>query len=262
MPDAAPVTPSPSTATAPPGDRSDAQAESHLAQLHKMSTTAGVTNLDYVAVNQTAIVAAVLGVLSATALLGWILLAIPLVGIAFAIVAIRQVNDSGGTQTGKGLAVLGLLLSVLFGGGLVVWESMALAAVRGDENRIAQTLSELGRDVKAGDYKSAYALFTDDFQNRVKLEQFEAVWKSAQRPLALGSLHDVQWNEVTPTFGSEAGARTAVIKAIMKFERAQEERFDVELRQVGGKWLIARLPSFFPERKPTKADDVFNDPRL
>src|SRR4051794_24296591 len=200
MPDVAP----PSTPAINPAD---ALAESHLTQLHKMSTTAGVTNLDYVAVNQTAIVAAILGLLSATALLGWILLVIPLVGIAFAIVAIRQVNDSGGTQTGKGLAVLGLLLAVAFGGGLVVRESMALAAVRGDENRIAQTISELGRHVHAGDYRSAYALFTDDFQDRVKPEQFEAVWKSAQRPAALGTLHEARWNDVTPTFGSEAGSR-------------------------------------------------------
>ena len=48
----------------------------------------------------------------------------------------------------------------------------------------------------------------------------------------------------------------------MRFERAREERFDVELREVGSKWLISKLPSFFPDRRPGKADDVFNDPRL
>src|SRR5258707_10382788 len=77
------------------------EAATHLSQLHKMSTTAGITNLDYVAVNHTAIVAALLGLASALAFFGWLLLVVPVVGIVFAVLAIRQINDSSGTQTGK-----------------------------------------------------------------------------------------------------------------------------------------------------------------
>src|SRR5437763_244038 len=103
MPDVAQTTPT-ADSTSP------TQADAHLASLHKMSTTAGVTNLGYVAVNQTAIVAALLGLASALAFFGWLLLVIPIVGVVFAIVAIRQINDSSGTQTGRGLALLGLAL--------------------------------------------------------------------------------------------------------------------------------------------------------
>src|SRR3954451_18973037 len=106
-------------ASPPDAQTRDATAEAHLSQLHKMSTTAGVTNLDYVAVNQTAIIALLLGLASGLAFFGYLLLIIPLVGIVFAIVAIRQITDSNGTQTGKGLAWGGLALCLLFGGGVL-----------------------------------------------------------------------------------------------------------------------------------------------
>ena len=67
MPDAAETNP-------PTGAPSDAQADAHLAKLHRMSTTAGVTNAGYVAVNHTAIAAGLLGLVSALAFFGWLLL--------------------------------------------------------------------------------------------------------------------------------------------------------------------------------------------
>jgi hypothetical protein len=254
MPDVAQTNP-PADPTTP----SDAQADAHLASLHKMSTTAGVTNLGYVAVNQTAIVAALLGLASALAFFGWLLLVIPVVGIIFAIVAIRQINDSSGTQTGKGLALLGLALSILMGGGMVTIEAVALAGVRGDENKIAATLSQAGEFIRDGKYREAYALHDDDFQNRVKFPQFESTWKSIQAPAPLGRVQSMEWNGVTPAFGSEKGSAIAATKARMKFERAQDERFDVGLRRVGNRWLISHFPAFFAEKRPTKQqDDVFN----
>src|SRR6266705_1299993 len=96
-----------------------AAADAHLAQLHKMSTTAGVTNVGYVAVNQTAIAAVLLGLASALAFFGWLLLV----------------------------------------GGAIVMGAMQIAGVRGDEKAIASTLSQIGSFVRQGKYKEAYALF-------------------------------------------------------------------------------------------------------
>ena len=75
-----------------------AGGEDHLSRLHKMSTTAGVTNLDYVAVNHTAIAAVLLGLLSALSFFGFLLLVIPIVGVVFAVIALRQIGESNGTQ--------------------------------------------------------------------------------------------------------------------------------------------------------------------
>jgi hypothetical protein len=240
----------------------DADADAHLAQLHKMSTTAGVTNLDYVAVNQTAIVAAILGLASALSFLASLLLVIPLVGVIFAIVALRQIKDSSGTQTGRLLAILGLLLCVLLGGGAITKEAMAIAAVKGDENKIAATLAQVGQYLHDGKYKEAYALHDDEFQNRVKFPLFESTWKSIQSPMPLGRVQSMEWNGVSPSFASEGGSPVAATKARMKFERAQDERFDVLLRRVGDRWLISRFPSFFPERRPSKPSGDFSDPSL
>jgi hypothetical protein len=251
MPDAA--------ETNPPIDApSDAQADAHLANLHRMSTTAGVTNAGYVAVNYTAIVAALLGLVSALAFFGWLLLIVPVVGIVFAIVAIRQINDSSGTQTGKGLAYAGLALCVLLGGGAITRDLIASARASGDEAKIADTISKLGQYVKEKDYKAAYALHDDTFQNKVPFAQFESTWKSVQVPSSLGKIVSIEWNGVTPYIESEGGSPLAATKAKVKFEQAKDERFDVILRKVGDRWLITRFPAFFVDKKPSAKKDVFN----
>src|SRR3989442_50419 len=86
-------------------------------KLHKMSTTAGLGSGDYVAINGTAIASLLLGIASALVLFGaHLLLLIPLAGVVCGILAFRQIADSNGTQTGRGLAAVGLLLSLGFGG--------------------------------------------------------------------------------------------------------------------------------------------------
>lgn len=242
-----------STVTAPASP-----ADAHLSQLHTMSTTAGVTNVGYVAVNQTAVVAMFLGLASALALLGLLLLVIPLVGIVFAVVALRQVKDSGGTQTGKGLAIVGLILCLLLGGGEVVKEGLEIAANRDDENKIAATLADVGRFVREGKFAEAYALFDDAFQNRVKPEKFKETWEQFQDPKALDRMTSMEWNGVSPRIESAGGSPLAEARAVIKFKRAAADRFDVTLRKVGSKWLIARLPVFFPEPKKSKPEDVFD----
>jgi hypothetical protein len=249
--------------TSPADSAAASDADAHLAQLHKMSTTAGVTNLDYVAVNQTSIVAGLLGLASALAFFGNLLLVIPVVGVIFAIVAMRQINQSSGTQTGKLLAIAGLLLCVLFGGWVITKEAVAIAAVRGDENKIAATLSQLGKYLHDGKYKEAYALHDDDFQNRVKFAQFESTWTTIQAPQPLGRVQTMEWNGVSPSFATEGGSPMAAAKAVMRFERAQDERVDLVMRRVGERWLISHFPSFFPERRSSKqSGDTFSDPSL
>jgi hypothetical protein len=225
-----------------------------------MSTTAGVTDSGYVAVNQTAVVALVLGVLSAVAFFDLLLLVVPVIGIAFAIVAIRQINDSNGTQTGKLMAWGGLALSVAFAGAVVTTAAMAHAAVRGDERRIATTVSQLGKDIGSGNYDAAYAAFDSRFRGRVNADQFKKTLEAIQAPTPLGRLEVMEWNGVTPKFESAGGDRTALVRARTKFTNVNEGRIELVLREAEGKWLVMRAPEFFPEPRPQRggADDVFN----
>jgi len=237
---------------------SDAQADAHLANLHKMSTTAGVTNVGYVAVNYTSIGAALLGLASALSFFGLLLLIVPVVGIVFAVVAIRQINDSSGTQTGKGLAYLGLALSLLLGGAAITRDVVTIVGARGEESRIADTLSKVGQYIHDGKYKEAYDLHDDGFQNHFTFAQFQTTWKSVQAPTSLGKVITMEWNGVPPVIEGSSGTQLAATKARVKFEKAQDERFDVILRKVGDRWLITRFPAFFTPPRPAAKKDVFN----
>jgi hypothetical protein len=228
-----------------------------------MSTTAGVTNLDYVAVNQTAIAAVLLGLLSALSFFGYLLLVIPIVGAVFAVIALRQIAGSNGTQTGRGLAVLALALCVVLGGTAIAREVIAVMRVKGTESAIAATITKLGDSVRQEKYKEAYELFDPDFRSKVSLDRFQARWQTVQSA-NLGKLEVFEWNGVTPVFESAEGHRLAITKARAKFVKGFDDRFDVILREVDGRWEIMRLESFFPTAPPQgpgggqKSNDVFN----
>jgi len=256
------VTPPPGGPAAANTTRTDVDP---LAGLHKMSTTAGVTNLDYVAVNQTAIAAVLVGLLSALSFFGFLLLVIPIVGAIFAVIALRQIADSNGTQTGRGLAILALALCVILGGTAIGREAVAAMRVKGSERAVAATISKVGEFVRQQKYKEAYGLFDPDFRQKVTPEQFQARWQTVQSA-DLGQLEVFEWNGVTPVFESAEGRRLAMTKVRAKFVKGFDDRFDVMLREVDGGWEIMRLESFFPTQPPQgagggsqpKSNDVFN----
>src|SRR5205085_7590050 len=102
------------TSSAPPGVNGNGTAvdDDPLARLHKMSTTAGLGTTDYVAINALAVASVFLGLASLLAMLDPLLLVLPVLAIACSIWALTQIRNSGGTQSGRGLAVLGLVLSL------------------------------------------------------------------------------------------------------------------------------------------------------
>lgn len=227
-----------------------------------MSTTAGVTNSGYVAISPLAITALLLGLASALALFGWLLLAIPLVGLIFGIVAMSTIKDSNGTQSGKGLAILGILLCLGFGGGEIAKEVIAIASVHSDKEQISKAMATAGKLVGEQNYQQAYALFDDSFKAFVTPDHFKNTWQAVQNPKSLGRLESMEWNGVVE-FEMAGGSQVAITKAKIKFANSQDERVDVFLRKIGDKWLILRLPNFFPEPKPTASKkDTFSDPSL
>jgi len=102
----------------PPRKSDEAASETPdpIAHLHKMSTTAGVGSQDYVAINNAAIVSVILGLCTALAFLGIPFLIVGAAGIVSGIIALLQIRHSNGTQGGRGLAILGMLLSLALAG--------------------------------------------------------------------------------------------------------------------------------------------------
>ncbi len=257
MSEALPTNTADNTADAAAHRAEKADAEGRLTQLYTMSRTAGMTNQEYVAVNPMAIVAVLLGLISALAFLAPLLLLIPAVAVFFSVLAIRQINDSNQTQTGKALAWLGLLIALACGlgtAGILIADGIRSSA---DEKEISKTIAEVGRLLKAGDYPAAYEHFDPVFQERWKLADFTRTWE-AIKAAAGGPVEKFEWNQVPPIASSAGGARLAHTKVLMKFPKGAEDRYDIALRESGSKWRVIDLPSFFFVDRRKKAGDDFN----
>ncbi len=225
-----------------------------LSKLHKMSTTAGLGSGDYVAVNIVAVVAALLGVASILSKLSNALLVIPIIGLVCGVVAIIQIGRSNGTQTGRGLAVIGLLLSLGFAWFVIFQQISEYFRTQQDQQAIASLISEFGEKAKTKDYPSAYELFDGDFHDRVPLDKFKSRMGFFETPQALdlyGGLSNVEWNG---RLAFEQDARTGSLiaggVALMNFSKKGEPfRQACYFRKVGTKWKIDSLPDLFPVEK-------------
>jgi hypothetical protein len=130
-------------------------------------------------------------------------------------------------------------------------------AVRDDEQSIGQAIGNLSAAVKDARFADAYNLMDDEFRNRVSAADFQKTWEAVQRPL--GKFQYMEWNGVRPVIESREASRVAVAKARTRFEKTNEERFDIFLRKSGPQWKILALPSLFPEKRAGgKTDDGFN----
>ncbi len=73
------------------------------------------TRVEYHAVSGWAIAAVIIGFLSAAALIGPLLWFIPVLGVCLSVFAMWRISTSGGELIGWNIALLGLILSILFG---------------------------------------------------------------------------------------------------------------------------------------------------
>ncbi len=238
-------------------DQSSAPAGSQagavpLAGLHKMSTTAGLGSTDYVAVNATAIFALIMGFASALTLFNEpILLLIPLVGIISAIVAFRQIGKSNQTQTGRGLAVLALILCLGFGG--VVFANTVSGNVRekADLAAIDKLITRLGQNIQQGKFDDAYQMFDERFRARVTVATFSDLMKALRENPTYGKLQNVTWKHLAAFETDQTtGARMAAVNAIFNYDKVEEVRQTAIFRKADGNWILSDIPAYFPVAKP------------
>jgi hypothetical protein len=209
--------------------------------------------LDYVAVNIAAVWAMLLGVGSSLALVDPYLLLIPIVAIVFAIVALRQIQNSNGTQTGGWLAWGGMALAVFFAS--FVLSRMAAQARQDarDRQAIVNVVAALSNDVKAGNFDSAYQHFSPPFQARVNMDRFKGQMHLVQDSALYGKLQSIQSNNVVQ-FSDAVGAddiRAAQTRLIITFDKAPAPITpDAVLRRDRGRWSLDDIPSLFPAENP------------
>ncbi len=233
--------------------RAGDEAPDPIARLKKMSTTAGVGSQEYVAVNPMAVAALLLGVASLLVFVHDTLLLIPLAGIVCAVIAWRQIRNSNGTQTGRLMALAGLVLCLAVGGGRLAWKVIGGWSSTADKAEIQRLISELGTHLRHQEYQAARDRFTPRFKQRVSQQQFVDAFKDMQANPVGGGIKGMEWNRLVEfQEDPELKTRLAYTMAFFSFNNAPEPgRVTVVLLKDGDRWMIDDMPLMFPrDKKP------------
>ena len=229
-------------ATVPPDD-------DPFERLHKMSITAGLGSGDYVAISGLAIAAVLLGVASALVLFHLrILLLLPVAGVVCAALAWRQIGQSNGTLTGRGLAALGMALSLVLGGVEGSQVALAWSTSRSEQTHVIALIRDFGDDIVAGRYQQAYDRCAPEFHAYVPLSTFEGVWRQVRTSKYVGNMRGADWNGLL-NFDTDpvTGQRQAGGMVLLRFDTSPEPvRTDMFFRYGEQGWMVARIPQFFP----------------
>jgi hypothetical protein len=260
MPDPRDPTPDPAAATATavaaPPDRGAADdGPDPLASLHKMSTTAGITSQEYVAINIPSIITVLVGLASLLAVISPLLLVVPVAGVILGFVSLSQIRASNGTQTGRAFAWAGIVLSLAIGAAVLVSALLERSRTAADRAEIVSQIEQLGRHVAAREYDQAYAMFSPRFQNRVNKATFDGTWDQSQKVSGLGKIVSMEWNRTSILFQDEpeSGTRVATAYAWVTFAEGKEKaRHPLIFRKSGGTWTIDDAPQIFPVERRSR----------
>ncbi|MEO2046757.1 MAG: hypothetical protein ABGX16_09320 [Pirellulales bacterium] len=110
------------------------------------------THVEYRRVSVLAILALLLGITSSCALIGKVLLALPVIGLGVSLLAISKIHASEGHYSGRALAQWGLFFSVLFGVAAVVRPPLFQEVIGRQSKTFAQSWLQL---LVQGDSKQA-----------------------------------------------------------------------------------------------------------
>jgi hypothetical protein len=228
-------------------------AGEQLSHLYRMSATAGVATTDYAAINNLSIVAMLLGLGSIVAAVSIGLVIIPCAGLICAVVALMQIRGSNGTQTGRGFAWVGLLLSLGIGATVLGMAGGRYLHERRAERQIESLIAQIGDDVRSEKYAAIYDRVSARFQGRITRDVFVRKMETLNQYDVFGRVESIRWNQepmyfqVTP----DTGAETVSAMAFLRFTKLPDPTREVIVfvRQ-GDTWVIDDIPRLFPSEKP------------
>ncbi|MGA3068038.1 MAG: DUF4190 domain-containing protein [Tepidisphaeraceae bacterium] len=221
-----------------------------LLHLHKMSTTAGLGSQDYVAINVTAVVAVIFGLASALCALGYLLLIIPIVGTVLGIVALRQIRNSNGTQSGRALAWTGLVLAGGITIGIGGYHVADILHRRADEQALSDLCGQFGQALANHQYEQAYALFDADFQQRYSLDAFKDHLIQTQQQTMAPTIASAAWNGLADFRTDAQGVERANSMIRLHFPDSSSDyddpRLEIHFTRTSDGWRIDDVPEMFP----------------
>jgi hypothetical protein len=236
-----------------------AEATDHLIHLPKMSATAGVGTTDYVAINLPSVFALLLGFASIFAIMNEVMLIIPMAAITVGWVALRQINNSNGTQTGRGMVTGGLFLAVLCGSYVLTAYAADAVVQQHDRGAILAVCKDFGDKLGARQFDTAYDLFSQRFKSRVSRPEFVARTTAMQDRLTREGYGDGGLGMVKGAHGTsllafhtdpDSGAETAEGFIVLTYANAaSENQMGSYFRKSGDTWYIEDIPDLFPPGK-------------
>jgi hypothetical protein len=234
-------------------------ATEHLTHLPRMSTTAGVGTQEYVAVNPVAVFALLLGFASVLSIMDDSLLVVPLTSIILTIIALRQINQSNGTQTGRGIAQGGLFLAIAYGSFVMSGWVIDSYSRHEDRKDIALLCARFGEDLHERAFDDAYSLFSQRFQNRIDRQTFVRTFKSMQDELTeeakkkegLGPINGAHWNGLIHFYSDpDSGMVTAQSIILLTFELSPNTyEKTAAFRKARDGWTFDDIFELFPQKK-------------
>jgi len=187
----------------------------------------------------------VLGLLSVLVLMGWPLLVIPIAAVILALFALRQIRNSNGTQTGRGLAWTGIVLGVAFGALVGTREISARITAAEEQRRIEALVAQINERLINQQWQELYELFTPDFQNRWPPQQFHDRVIQVRTHARLGELQRITSGSrvIIEEYGS---GKRGVGQLHFHYPSMNEPVSDtVEYRTVDGEWRVHHVPQVF-----------------
>jgi hypothetical protein len=219
--------------------------DNSLAALHRMSTTAGVSAQEYVAVNLAAVAAVITGLATALIFLSPLWLAVPVVAIVMSIVALQQISHSNGTQTGRLLAWGGIVLAIGITGVQLGGQYMERATKQPLRNEVLATCDALGQALMAEDYQKAWGMFSDQFRatKKIDFKAFRQQLASLQASSEVGKIKSLKSNGLVDVQGGPSAATMIVVNWD---KAARVGRYVIVMGKRNGVWQIDDLPLLFP----------------
>jgi Domain of unknown function (DUF4190) len=222
-----------------------------------MSKTAGAALGEYAEVNPLAVTSLVLGCAGALVVLGPVLAVVPLVGLILGVLALRSISRSAGTQTGKGFAILGVLISAITVGyaGYGQWSNQQTQ----EQERLAinQLLQTFGQHVNQNQYDQAYAFLDPRQQSRITPERFKSVMEQVQNSPDYGRIVGTRAGDrIDLTFDPATNYSVAEVLIVADLKPSTLVANEVRVAReravfwkIDGRWKLHDVPSWFPAQK-------------
>lgn len=250
---------SPEPASNTTGSTADPRQDPAMRSLYRMSRTAGVGLQDYAAVNVFAVVGLLLGLASVLAIIfadATAMLLLPIAAIVVSVIAFRQVQNSNGTQTGRFLAIAGMLIALGFAGTNVFGRVNNATRERGDRAAIDDLVKKFEAAALAQKWPDAYALFDTRFKETVQPETFERTVGSRIGKPDAAHISGIKLGDRVAFETDANGNRFAMtllkLTVDPKIEGRQpfEAEEQAEFRQIDGTWQFHTITAWFAAAAP------------